>query len=145
MDLDAFTPVSALVGGVLIGLAVSLFLLASGRVAGISGIVGGLLSPVPGDVSWRVAFIAGLLIVGAIAAWVAPEALAPSSSRGPVAMLVAGIMTGFGTRLGNGCTSGHGVCGLSRLSVRSLVATVTFMATGIATVTIIRLVFGGAL
>ena len=145
MDYAAFTPITALAGGALIGLAVSLFLLLSGRVAGISGVIAGLLSPKPGDVAWRVAFIAGLLFVGAVAALAAPELVTASSARGPVAMAVAGLIVGYGTRLGNGCTSGHGVCGISRLSVRSMVATATFISTGIITVTIIRVAFGGSL
>ena len=142
MNWTSFTPVSALVGGAVIGLAVSMFLLASGRVAGISGIVGGLLSPKPGDLAWRLSFLAGLLSVGLIAAAYAPASMSSSPSRGPVAMLVAGVVVGYGTRLGNGCTSGHGVCGLSRFSVRSLAATLTFMFTGMVTVTAVR-VLGG--
>jgi uncharacterized membrane protein YedE/YeeE len=145
VNWTAFTPTAALVGGALIGLAVSLFFVLTGRVAGISGIVGGLLSPKPGDFAWRLAFVAGLLVVGVVAAVVAPEMVTASATRGPVAMAIAGVVVGYGTRLGNGCTSGHGVCGISRLSIRSLVATGTFMATGILTVTIVRLAFGGAL
>lgn len=143
VNWTAFTPTSALAGGAVIGLAVSLFLLATGRVAGISGIVGGALSPRPGDFAWRVAFLAGLLVVGVVVSIVAPTAVSLSATRGPVAMLVAGVVVGYGTRLGNGCTSGHGVCGLSRFSVRSLAATVTFMCTGMLTVTAVRLL-GGA-
>lgn len=143
MNWTAFTPLPALFGGALIGVAVSMFLLATGRVAGISGIVGGVLSPKPGDLAWRVAFILGLLAVGLVTSWVSPTMLAASTSRGPVAMVVAGLVVGYGTRLGNGCTSGHGVCGLSRFSVRSLAATVTFMFTGMVTVTLMR-VLGGA-
>jgi uncharacterized membrane protein YedE/YeeE len=143
VNWTAFTPLPALFGGALIGVAVSMFLLATGRVAGISGIVGGVLSPKPGDLAWRVAFITGLLAVGLLTSWVSPTMLAASTSRGPVAMVVAGLVVGYGTRLGNGCTSGHGVCGLSRFSVRSLAATVTFMFTGMVTVTLMR-VLGGA-
>lgn len=144
MNWTAFTPLSALLGGAVIGLAVSVFLLASGRVAGISGILGGVLSPKPGDIAWRLAFLAGLLIVGVVAAVVDPTALAVSSSRGPLAMLAAGLVVGYGTRLGNGCTSGHAVCGLSRFSVRSLAATTTFMFTGMVTATAMRLLGGVA-
>ena len=145
MNWTAFTPFSALAGGAIIGLAVSFFLLLTGRVAGISGIVGGLFSPKPGDFAWRVAFTVGLLVVGVVAALMFPEQVTSSSSRSPLAMLAAGVIVGYGTRLGNGCTSGHGVCGISRFSVRSLVATATFMTTGILTVTIIHFVFGGSL
>lgn len=145
MAWSSFTPLSALLGGAFIGLAASLLWLTNGRVAGISGIVGGLVPGKAGDISWRVAFLAGLLAVGVVAALVAPATLAVSSLRGPVVMLVAGVVVGFGTRLGNGCTAGHGVCGLSRGSPRSLVATLTFMATGIATASLIRVFFGGAL
>lgn len=145
MNWTAFTPLSALAGGAIIGLAVSFFLLLTGRVAGISGIVGGLFSPKPGDFAWRLAFVVGLLGVGLIAAVAFPEQVTASQTRSPLAMLAAGVVVGYGTRLGNGCTSGHGVCGISRLSVRSLVATATFMATGILTVTIIHFAFGGSL
>ncbi len=145
MNWQAFTPFSALAGGAIIGLAVSFFLLLTGRVAGISGIVGGLLSPKPGDFAWRVAFTIGLLGVGLVAADLVPEQVTASQTRSPLAMLAAGAIVGYGTRLGNGCTSGHGVCGISRLSVRSLVATVTFMTTGILTVTMIHFAFGGSL
>ncbi len=122
----------ALGGGALIGAAAALLLLTHGRIAGISGVVGGLLPPAATDRGWRVAFIAGLLAAGAIAALVAPAALG-APVRSPLAVVVAGLLVGFGTNLGNGCTSGHGVCGLSRGSVRSLAAVVTFMATGAIT------------
>lgn len=139
MTLDTlhFTPWTALAGGALIGLAAVWLMLAAGRIAGISGIAGGLLRPRSGDVGWRVAFIAGLIL----APWayravaVMPEAQIDAST----AMLIAaGLLVGFGTRLGSGCTSGHGVCGLSRLSWRSLAATLCFMATGFLTVFVVR-------
>ena len=143
MDWVHFTPASALFGGVLIGLAASLLWWSLGRVAGISGIVVGLLSPRSGDVGWRAAFVAGLLAAGALAAVATPSLLASSSSlRGAGLMLAAGVFVGFGARLSGGCTAGHGVCGLSRLSRRSLAATVTFMATAMATATLLRV--GGA-
>ncbi len=142
MNWSAFTPLTALAGGALIGLAASIFLLATGRVAGISGIVFGLLTPRPGDLAWRVAFVVGLVAAGVVAVAIAPQTVATASGRGPVAMLVAGVIVGYGTRLGNGCTSGHGVCGLSRFSGRSLAATLTFMTTGIATVTAVDALFG---
>ncbi|MCC6876049.1 MAG: YeeE/YedE family protein [Sandaracinaceae bacterium] len=140
--MENFTPWSALAGGGLIGLAASLLLVGSGRVAGISGMLGGLLMPQKGDVLWRALFIVGLL-GGGLAVWlISPSSIgAIPRSIGWVAL--AGALVGLGTRVGNGCTSGHGVCGLSRLSVRSLVATLTFMATGIATTTLFRILGGG--
>jgi uncharacterized membrane protein YedE/YeeE len=133
-----------LLGGALIGLSASLLLLANGRVAGISGVVGLLLAPVRGDIAWRVLFFGGLLAGGLLLAWLHPVSFAPPVflSAGRVAGLVAaGLLVGFGTRLGNGCTSGHGVCGISRGSARSFAATLTFMATGILTVFLVRHVF----
>lgn len=133
-----------LLGGALIGLGVSLLLLTQGRVAGISGIVGSLLSPVRGDIAWRVFFLGGLLTGGLLLAWRLPASLPPMvlpDSGGTALLGVAGLLVGFGTRLGNGCTSGHGVCGLSRGSPRSLAATLTFMATGVLTVFVARHVF----
>jgi uncharacterized membrane protein YedE/YeeE len=130
-----------LLGGALIGLSASLLLLANGRVAGISGVVGSLLAPVRGDIAWRVLFFGGLLTGGLLLAWLRPASFAaPASvSSGGVALLVgAGLLVGFGSRLGNGCTSGHGVCGLSRGSARSIAATLTFMATGVLTVFVVR-------
>ncbi len=145
MDWSSFTPVAALAGGALIGVAVSVLLLMAGRVAGIAGIVAGVMRPVAGDVGWRRAFVVGLVVVGAVVAVVSPLQLAPAVSRSGPAMLVAGLVVGYGTRLGNGCTSGHGICGLSRLSGRSLVATIAFIASGIITVTFVRVVAGGVL
>jgi uncharacterized membrane protein YedE/YeeE len=137
-----FTPWSALSGGALIGLAASVLLVALGRVAGISGIVSGLLMPVRGDVAWRALFVAGLVIAGLCAGVLSPE-LVGTSPRSLVTIAGAGLLVGIGTRLGNGCTSGHGVCGLSRLSARSLVATSTFIATGVLTVVAARWLGGG--
>lgn len=137
IEWNAFTPWSALLGGVLIGVAASMLLLLNGRVAGISGIVGGLLRPRRGDAGWRIAFVAGL--IGAPLVYGLFTALPPvrvDASYG--ALAVAGLLVGVGTRYGSGCTSGHGVCGLSRLSLRSLVATATFMAAGFATVFVAR-------
>jgi uncharacterized membrane protein YedE/YeeE len=137
IDWAAFTPWSSLAGGALIGLAAALFLLINGRVAGISGIVGGLLRPQAGDVAWRVAFVAGL--VGAPLVYALVRALPASRiDAGPLTLVFAGLLVGLGTRYGAGCTSGHGVCGLSRLSLRSLVATLTFMGAGFATVFVLR-------
>ncbi|WAM23332.1 YeeE/YedE family protein [Myxococcus sp. NMCA1] len=130
-----------LLGGALIGLSASLLLLANGRVAGISGVVGSLLAPVRGDVAWRVLFFAGLLAGGLLLSWLRPGSFpGPSApSAGGLWLLAgAGLLVGFGSRLGNGCTSGHGVCGISRGSVRSIAATLTFMATGVLTVFLVR-------
>ena len=137
IDWNAFTPWSALAGGALIGLAVGLFALLNGRIAGISGILGGLVRPSRGDVGWRVAFVAGM--IGAPLVYRLIAALPPSRiDAGYGALLVAGFLVGIGTRYGAGCTSGHGVCGISRLSLRSLVATLLFMGAGVATVFVLR-------
>ena len=137
----SFTPWASLAGGLLVGAAAAMLILFNGRIAGISGIVGGLLRPARGDVGWRVAFIAGL--AGAPLAWFA-FAAAPRLhvAAGMPALLAAGLLVGVGTRLGSGCTSGHGVCGLSRGSPRSLAATATFMAAGFAVVFVVRHVLG---
>ncbi len=141
LDWVSFTPVSALAGGALIGLAAALLLLFSGRIAGISGIVGGLLRPQAGDVSWRLAFVIGLM--AAPVAYPLFAALPASGIESSDALIiVAGLLVGVGTRYGSGCTSGHGVCGLSRLSVRSLVATLLFMAAGFVTVFVARHLLG---
>lgn len=132
------TWISALAGGVLIGLAATLLLWLSGRIAGISGIVGGVLQPRQGEVAWRAAFLVGLIAAGAAWLWLVPGAYTPRQGFPPVLLVVAGLLVGFGTRLGNGCTSGHGVCGLGRLSLRSLAAVMTFMVTAIATTFIVR-------
>ncbi len=132
------TWISALAGGVLIGLAATLLLWLTGRIAGISGIVGGVLQPRQGEVAWRAAFLVGLIAAGAAWLWLMPGAYTPRQGFPPVLLVVAGLLVGFGTRLGNGCTSGHGVCGLGRLSLRSLAAVMTFMVTAIATTYIVR-------
>ena len=137
---NVFTPWSALIGGMLIGLAAAMFALLNGRVAGISGVLGGLFNPTRGDIGWRVAFIGGLvsasLVYGLFAALPAVQIDASY-----VALVVAGLLVGVGTRYGAGCTSGHGVCGLSRLSPRSLVATLSFMGAGFVTVFVLRHLF----
>lgn len=141
IDTMAFTPWSALAGGVLIGVATALFLLMNGRIAGISGVVGGLLKPRRGDIAWRVAFVLGLAAAPAVYALLAARpGLHIAASNG--ALVLAGLLVGVGTRYGSGCTSGHGVCGLSRFSPRSLVATLSFMAAGFATVFVMRHVLG---
>lgn len=139
--MNDFTPVSALIGGGLIGLSASIFLLTQGKIAGISGIFGGLLSPANTDRLSRLAFVAGLLLAGLVAHLLSPGSVGtPPPSRSLAVLALAGLLVGFGTRLGNGCTSGHGVCGIGRFSARSLVATVTFIATGALAVAL----FGGA-
>jgi uncharacterized membrane protein YedE/YeeE len=138
--MNDFTPVSALLGGILIGLAASVFLLTHGKVAGISGIFGGLLARRTGDRAVRAAFVAGLVLAGLAAHLLFPGSVAPPPPSRSLAVLgLAGLLVGFGTRVGNGCTSGHGVCGLSRLAARSLVATLVFMVTGALAVAL----FGG--
>jgi uncharacterized protein len=139
-----FTPIPALIGGALIGLAACLFLLTHGKVAGISGLYGGLFRRGTSDRSVRLSFIIGLLLSGVLVRVIHPDAFASAWTASLPLALVAGLVVGFGTQLGNGCTSGHGVCGISRLSVRSLVATGTFMAAGFATVFVVRHVLGGA-
>ncbi|PCM45767.1 YeeE/YedE family protein [Marinobacter sp. ANT_B65] len=136
-----FTPWSALAGGVLVGLAAASFLLLNGRIAGISGILGGLLTPAAGDTGWRIAFLAGL--IGSPALWMLVAQLPPIEiEAGYPSLIIAGLLVGIGTRYGSGCTSGHGVCGLSRFSPRSLVATLSFMFAGFVTVFVIRHLLG---
>lgn len=140
--MENFTPVSAVLGGVLIGLSAVLLWLSHGRIAGISGIVGGLLTPPIRDAGWRVAFILGLLAGPLITATLvsAMPPVAVTSSAG--LLIVGGLLVGYGTSLGSGCTSGHGVCGLARLSPRSIVATGLFLAAAIATVFVTRHLIG---
>ena len=138
-----FTPIASLIGGILIGLSASMLMLLNGRIAGISGIVAGALRPESGEWEWRICFIAGLVGAGAIARIISPASLVIGISRSLPIFLIAGLLVGFGTRLGSGCTSGHGVCGLSRGSIRSLAATLTFMLAGAATVYLMNHVFGG--
>ncbi len=137
IDWAHFTPWSALAGGVAIGAAAAMLLLLNGRIAGVSSILGGLMRPSAGDIGWRLAFLAGLVFAPAAYGLVARLPIATFEAGYP-ALLLAGLLVGAGTRYGGGCTSGHGVCGLSRLSPRSLVATVAFMAAGFATVYLVR-------
>ena len=142
IDWTHFTPLTALSGGLLIGLSAAVLLLFNGRIAGISGIVGGLLQRhKAGDFAWRIAFVLGLVLAPALYRVFGelPESQIDASSA---TLVVAGLLVGFGSRLGAGCTSGHGVCGLSRRSPRSMVATATFMATGFITVYLLRHLFG---
>ena len=142
IDWFHFTPYASLAGGMLIGIAAAMFLLLNGRIAGVSGVLGGLLRFAPGDRLWRALFLAGL--VAAPLAWTLVTALPPSTiSAGFGELAIAGLLVGLGTRYAGGCTSGHGVCGLSSLSPRSLVATLCFMGTGFATVYILRHLVGG--
>jgi hypothetical protein len=137
IDWASFTPGSAAIGGVIIGIAAAMLVFMNGRIAGISGIVGGLFRPAPGDVAWRLAFVAGLIaapLLYAIVAALPPIVIEASYPT----LIVAGVLVGIGTRYGAGCTSGHGVCGVSRLSPRSIVATLSFMAAGFATVFVAR-------
>jgi uncharacterized protein len=137
MAWSAFTPYASLAGGAVIGLAAAVLVLFNGRIAGISGVLGGLLKPLRGDIGWRLAFVGGLVAAPVVCALFAAVP-APHFPASWGAVVLAGILVGVGTRYGSGCTSGHGVCGLSRLSPRSLVATLTFMAAGFATVLVVR-------
>lgn len=139
LDWINFTPWTALTGGILLGIASAAFILLNGRVLGISGIVGGLLAPRRGDIGWRLSFLLGMLLAPtALTLWAPGLIRAPRIDAGTLTLIAAGLLVGFGTRYGSGCTSGHGVCGLSRLAPRSLVATLAFMAAGFATVFVIR-------
>lgn len=137
---ETFAPGPAMIGGAIIGLAVSMFILVNGRIAGISGILGGLLRPGK-DTGWQAAFILGLLVAPMIWA-IAGTLPAMHIEAGWAALVIAGLLVGVGTSLGSGCTSGHGVCGISRLSPRSLIATLLFMGSGFATVFVLRHVLG---
>lgn len=141
IDWNHFTPWASLAGGILLGLASALFVLVNGRILGISGILGGLLKPKGGDVAWRLAFVLGLLAAPMLyAALHGSWEVRIEAGWGTV--VAAGLLVGIGTRYASGCTSGHGVCGLSRLSPRSLVATLAFMGMGFATVFVVRHLLG---
>lgn len=142
--MQDFTPVSALAGGALIGLAASIYLLTLGRVAGISVIYGGIVRREASDLRVKLSFLAGFLVAAIAVRFIHPEAYATTWSASLPVALVAGVLVGIGTQVGSGCTSGHGVCGLSRLSMRSLVATITFMGTAALTVFVVRHVIAGA-
>jgi uncharacterized membrane protein YedE/YeeE len=143
--MEHFTPLASLIGGMLIGLSASMLLLCDGKIAGVSGIVAGMLSPAKHETLWRIVFVAGLLRGGFLLRLFSPQIFAIDIVRSWSALVLAGLLVGFGTRLGNGCTSGHGVCGLSRGAKRSLIATLAFMATGAATVYVINHLLGGTL
>lgn len=134
--------INGLIGGAIIGIAVSIMLLFTGRVTGISGIIGGALKPKPSDLSWRMMFIFGLLTGGIIIRLYNPTLMSTHTSALPFDYALAGLLVGFGTLLGNGCTSGHGVCGLSRLSIRSLISTLTFIAFGMLSVLLFKMLRG---
>lgn len=141
IDWQNFTPLSAAGGGLLIGAAVAILLFFNGRIAGISGILGGLFNVKKNDVAWRLAFLGGLVLSAAF--WQIFAALPPIQIDASLSTIfIAGVFVGVGTSYASGCTSGHGVCGLSRISPRSLVATLVFMMTGMATVFVVRHVFG---
>jgi len=141
--MSSFTPVASAMGGALIGVSATAMLTLNGKVAGISGIFGGLVRPRSGDGAWRGLFLVGLVLGGALSSWVLPGAFGAPVASFP-AVVLAGLLVGVGTQVGSGCTSGHGVCGVSRGSARSIVATATFMATAFATVFLLRHVLGGA-
>ena len=143
--MENFTPWLSTVGGILIGISATMMLMLHGRVTGISGILGQAMTP---STAWterrlHLLFLAGLLAGGILFLWQMPTHFELGIERSPLALVIAGLLVGFGTRLGSGCTSGHGVCGLSRLSRRSTLATVTFMTTGAVTVFVVRTLFGG--
>lgn len=133
-----FNWITALTGGILIGISSTLLLAANGRIAGISGILHQLIPPRIGDINWRWIFLLGMMGGGALYEYLLASTPTPERAFAPVAMMVGGLLVGIGTRLGSGCTSGHGVCGLGRLSLRSLVAVVTFVSTGILTVYVVQ-------
>jgi uncharacterized membrane protein YedE/YeeE len=141
--MAAFDPISALLGGALIGLASTLLMLLTGRIAGISGILGGTLTPAVPDKGWRLAFIAGLIVTPVLGSLLGYPLPPPEMPSNWLVIVAAGLLVGFGARLGGGCTSGHGVCGIARLSARSITATLIFMASAMVVVAIVRHGSGG--
>ncbi len=140
--MENFTPVSAFSGGLLIGLSAILLLLFNGRIAGISGMLGGLITTSGVERYWRIAFLVGIMIGAFLLHQIKPDLYQPRVNFSIWLLALAGFLVGFGTRMGNGCTSGHAVCGIARLSLRSIVATITFMTTGFLTVYIVRHILG---
>jgi uncharacterized membrane protein YedE/YeeE len=140
-----FDPGSALFGGLLIGVGLTLLLLVNRRPTGVSGVLGGVVVPARGDTGWRIAFLLGLCAGGLVLEAARPGALTFDVSRSLPALVIAGLLVGYGTRLANGCTSGHGVCGIARLSSRSILATAIFVSTGALTLYVVNHVFGGRL
>jgi len=143
-SMDSFTPIASTIGGVLIGIAAAGLLMFHGRIAGISGIAGGIFRREPGDTSWRVMFLVGLLAAGVGWSFFFPQDYVVGIDRSLPALVVAGLAVGIGTQIGSGCTSGHGVCGIGRLSKRSTVATISFMITAALTVFVVNEVLGGS-
>ena len=143
IDWAHFTPFASLTGGIILGVASAVFILINGRILGISGILGGLMPPKLGDTFWRISFLLGLFVAPTVfhAVVPAPYITAARIDATDMMVVIAGLLVGIGTRYGSGCTSGHGVCGLSRMSPRSLVATLSFMAAGFITVFLLRHVF----
>ena len=142
-SMSSFDPISALLGGALIGLASALLMMATGRIAGISGILGGCLTRAAGDKVWRFAFVLGLILAPFASGFLGHALSTPRMPDNWIIVVIAGLLVGFGARLGGGCTSGHGVCGIARLSPRSTVATAIFMTTAIGVVFVMRHGFGG--
>lgn len=142
--MESFTPLASTIGGLLIGTAAAGLLVFHGRIAGISGIAGGIFRAVPGDTSWRVMFLVGILVAGLGWSQFFPLDYVVEIDRSTAALVVAGLIVGIGTQIGGGCTSGHGVCGIGRLSKRSTVATISFMLTAALTVFVVNEIFGGA-
>jgi hypothetical protein len=140
--MENFTPISALLGGVLIGSAAAVLLWLNGRVAGVSGIFNGALLPQSGEAAWRAMFLLGLVAGASLYVAVNPEGYAPRTGFPATLLVAGGFLVGFGTRMGGGCTSGHGVCGIARLSIRSVIATAVFVLTGVVTVLVIRHLVG---
>jgi uncharacterized membrane protein YedE/YeeE len=140
--MENFTPYSALFGGLLIGLGATIMLLLNGRITGISGMLSGLLSPIKGDSLWRLCFLFGIVVGASLFVKLFPQSFIPRTNFPLELLIIAGFLVGFGTRLGNGCTSGHGVCGIARLSTRSIIATLVFMFSGGISVFIIRHIIG---
>lgn len=136
--IENFTPVSGAIGGILIGIAATLLLAGSGRIAGISGIAGGLLARVPGDSAWRLLFLLGLVLGAGVYQLITAAPLEVHIDISAPLLITAGFLVGFGTRLGGGCTSGHGVCGIARFSARSIVATIVFIGVAMATTFVLR-------
>ena len=143
--MENFTPVESLVGGIVIGIAALVLLRFYGRIAGISGIFGGLFPFNTGETLWRMVFLAGLVTGGVILSFLHRDAVTFELAYSNPALILAGLLVGVGSRMGNGCTSGHGICGLGRLAPRSMVAVLTFMATGILAAVVVHQIFGGAI
>lgn len=136
--MSNFTPYSAFFGGLLIGISAVMFLWLTGRIAGISGIMHGVIGAAEDDKLWRFSFLTGLVLGGLMFQWLSPDAFIPRQGYPIYLLIIGGFLVGFGARLGNGCTSGHAVCGIGNFSIRSIVATLTFMVTGVITVFVLR-------